>query len=159
MFKKKMLVVLLVVGMLLTMATPALTNPNGMPEQALPAFDQRILARVSAERALEHVRVLSEDIGPRPAGLPNEYLAGDYIASVFESFGYEVEFHEFAIPGSNANVNIGNITFEDGTVWETGSAAGGLSASGPVFNAGNGAAENYPADIEPGFIADRKSVV
>lgn len=152
--RRRLTVFLLVFALVLSLAAPAFANPNkGPAQQALAAFDQRIISRISAENALEHVRVLSEEIGTRPAGFPNEYLAGDYIASVLESYGYEVEFQEFPVTGGNANVNVGYITFEDGTLWETGSNGGGLTASGRVINAGNGAPSEYPEDIEPGFIA------
>lgn len=153
MFKNRPISLLLIIALLLTLASPAMTNPNGMPLQSLRAFDQKILARVSAERAMKYVEYLSKEIGTRPAGLPNEHRAAAYIANYFEGLGYSVELHEFAVTGSNANVNVGYITFGDGTLWETGAAAGGFTVSGRVISAGNGLLEDYPAGLEPGFIA------
>ena len=40
-----------------------------LPQPAQAAFDQKVVARVSAERALEHIAYLSETIGPRPGGM------------------------------------------------------------------------------------------
>lgn len=46
-----------------------LSNENGNSSHSQ---DQKIIARVNAERAIEHVRHLSEEIGTRPGGLENE---------------------------------------------------------------------------------------
>nr|WP_316047029.1 hypothetical protein [Planococcus glaciei] len=40
------------------------------------AQDQKIVKRVEAERAIEHVRYLSEEIGSRPGGLEGEKRSG-----------------------------------------------------------------------------------
>ncbi len=150
---KNILVKISVCLLLTAFSSGAALAANALPQQARAAFDQKVVARVNAERAIAHVRVLSEEIGTRLTGLTNEYLAGEYIAGVFEDLGYDVEFHDFALTGGSANVNVGYITFPDDTLWETGAAAGGLSASGPVFDAGSGLADDYPEGLEPGFIA------
>jgi Zn-dependent M28 family amino/carboxypeptidase len=43
---------------------------------------------------MEHVRVLSSEIGPRPAGSQGETRAASYIEGVFGALGYEVERQE-----------------------------------------------------------------
>jgi aminopeptidase YwaD len=55
--------------------------------------------RHESARALEHVRVLSVDIGPRVAGTPGEEAAAEYIRAQFESYGYSVEVMTFSFEG------------------------------------------------------------
>ncbi len=43
------------------------------------------------ERAMQHVRVLAKEIGPRPAGSQAERRAMDYISGLLTSWGYQVE--------------------------------------------------------------------
>lgn len=45
--------------------------------------------------ARDYIVALSEDIGPRLAGLPDDTEAGQYIASMFQSFGYSPEVQVF----------------------------------------------------------------
>jgi hypothetical protein len=54
-------------------------------------------------RALEHVRVLSEEIGPRVSGTPAEAEAAEYLAEQFRSYGYDVEVMEFTFSGDRFN--------------------------------------------------------
>ncbi|HWO95264.1 MAG TPA: M28 family metallopeptidase [Bacillus sp. (in: firmicutes)] len=90
-------------------------NSNGKSSYS---EDQKVVARVSAERAIEHICYLSKNIGTRPGGLEGEKLAADYVASVLKSYGYNVQLQEFPV----ADQYIGNITFKDGTKWEVGAA-------------------------------------
>ena len=80
-------------------ATPTPTLAP-LPQPAQAAFDQKVVARLSAERAVKHVAYLSETIGPRPAGMEGEWQGAAYIASVLESFEYEVETAAFPGFGS-----------------------------------------------------------
>jgi aminopeptidase YwaD len=50
------------------------TRPGAVRGPALTPFDHAIVSRLSAARALEHIRVLSEDIGPRIGGTASEPL-------------------------------------------------------------------------------------
>ena len=50
------------------------------------------LVQFDPKRAFEHVKVLADRIGPRIAGTVGERKAGDYIASTFAKFGYDVRF-------------------------------------------------------------------
>src|SRR5690606_20696044 len=52
-------------------------------------------ATPDAARAMEHIRHLSEGIGPRAAGSEEEREAADYIAEQLQSAGYETELEEF----------------------------------------------------------------
>ncbi|MEH6949012.1 M28 family metallopeptidase [Bacillus sp. JJ634] len=83
--------------------------------------DQKIVARVSAERALEHVKYLSQEIGPRVGGLEGEQRSASYIANTLKSYGYDVEFQYFPV----ADQFIANVSLNDETVWEMGAAPNG----------------------------------
>jgi aminopeptidase YwaD len=85
------------------------------------SHDQKVVARVDAKRAIEHVKYLSKEIGSRPSGLEGEKKAANYIANTLKSYGYDVEYQYFPV----ADQYIGNITLEDGTVWEMGAAPNG----------------------------------
>ncbi|KAB2331146.1 DUF4910 domain-containing protein [Cytobacillus depressus] len=62
------------------------------------AFDQKVIARVSAERVYEDVYYLSETIGPRVTGTEGEQRAAEFIKERLLSYGYEVKIQEFSIP-------------------------------------------------------------
>ncbi|MDN7245043.1 M20/M25/M40 family metallo-hydrolase [Planococcus shenhongbingii] len=85
------------------------------------AQDQKIVKRVEAERAIEHVRYLSEEIGSRPGGLEAEKQAADYVARTLKGYGYDVEYQYFPV----ADQYIADVSFEDGTAWEMGAAPNG----------------------------------
>ena len=42
-----------------------------LPQPAQAAFDQKVVARLSADRAVKHVAYLSETIGPRTLAVPS----------------------------------------------------------------------------------------
>lgn len=92
------------------------------------AFDQKIVKRVEAERAIEHVRYLSEEIGSRPGGLEGEKKAADYVAKTLKGYGYEVKYQYFPV----ADQYIGKAAFSDGKAWEMGAAPRGTISSAAV---------------------------
>jgi len=55
-------------------------RPGAVGKPALTTTDRMVANRVSAERALAHLKVLSEDIGPRIGGTASERAAAHYIA-------------------------------------------------------------------------------
>jgi aminopeptidase YwaD len=57
-----------------------------------------IVARVSGERAYQHVLALSQKIGPHPGGTPQDKASGDYIASQLTRDGCAVEWQAFTFP-------------------------------------------------------------
>jgi len=87
----KLISVFLAILLLVSSAVYAVTTDSAI------AFDRKVLARVDANRALEHIRYLSEVIGPRTAGSAQEKAAANYIAGVFKGYGYEVAIQEFPI--------------------------------------------------------------
>ena len=80
--------------------------------------DQKVVARADAERAIEHVRYLSEEIGPRPGGLQAEKESAEYVANILKGYGYKVEFQYFPV----ADQYIADVALADGTSWQMGAA-------------------------------------
>ncbi|MEH7343486.1 M20/M25/M40 family metallo-hydrolase [Bacillus sp. JJ1532] len=72
--------------------------PNHVVHPSEKAFDQKVIARVSAERIYEDVYYLSETIGPRVTGTEGEQRAAKFIKDRLVSYGYEVTTQEFSIP-------------------------------------------------------------
>ena len=95
---------------------------QSLPQPAQAAFDQKVVARADSERALEHIAYLSETIGPRPGGMEAEWEGADYIASVLESYGYEVHLQSFPV----SDQYIGTILLPSGEEWQMGAASRGL---------------------------------
>ncbi len=88
--KNKVLSLAMVAGLLLGSATVSNATPNDNYK------DEKIfLNRIDSSRALEHIRVLSEDIGDRVAASEDEYEAALYIQDEFRKIGYDVEIQEF----------------------------------------------------------------
>jgi aminopeptidase YwaD len=166
MTRRRLLVLLIVIAMILTFATPGLANKgNGPAKQALSAFDQRVVRNLDVDRAFEHIRYMSKDIGTRPGGLENEKLAAAYIADYFEALGLETWVQEFGV----ADQRIGNITVHGadswfgqgewgfnewhGNVWETGAGWGVFTGddekiSGYVVDCGLGDEGDFPLEVE-----------
>jgi aminopeptidase YwaD len=102
-----------------------------LPQSAQAAFDQKVVARLSADRAVKHVAHLSETIGPRLAGLEGERQGAAYIASVLESLEYEVEVQTF--PG--ADQYVGTVELTSGARWKMATAPNGR-ITGEAFVSG-----------------------
>jgi aminopeptidase YwaD len=87
------MVLVLACIMIIGAAVPAVALSN----QALPAFDRKVTERIETKNILQHIKMLSEDIGPRVMGSSEEKLAAEYIKGILESYGYELELYEFPI--------------------------------------------------------------
>ena len=79
-------------------------TPTSTPPAATATIEPSVDARAhrragaSGERALEHVRKLAVDIGPRVAGTPRtRSQARDYLSSMLESYGYDVEMQDVPV--------------------------------------------------------------
>ena len=126
--------------------SPISVSANGKSDAA---HDQKVVARVDAKRAIEHVRYLSEVIGPRPGGLEAEKQAADYVAGQLKSHGYEVEYQYFPV----ADQYLADVSFADGTSWQMGAAPNGKVSDVPVkaeviFVEGGTQATDFPADVK-----------
>ena len=70
------------------------------------------VAAPDTARILEHIRQLSEVIGPRPGGSAKEKAAADYLAQQLSSYGYDVELQDFII--SNDGDRASSLSIEVG---------------------------------------------
>ncbi|WP_240035387.1 M28 family peptidase [Neobacillus notoginsengisoli] len=124
-----------------------LAAPEASAGKSTAAHDQKVVARVDANRAIEHIRYLSEEIGPRNGGLEGERKSAAYIAGVLKSYGYDVEYQYFPV----ADQYIANVAFNDGTSWDMGAAPNGKlskdAVTGEVIfvNGGSNLAD-FPTD-------------
>jgi aminopeptidase YwaD len=125
------------------------STPTSIPSTATstveptPTVDPVGPPEVDGARAYEHVRVFTQDIGPRVAGTEGEIAARDYIERMLASFGYDVQIQEFEFDGTryrSARVDIDGESI-DGIAFH-GSGSG--SAGGTVVAAGLGAPDDFP---------------
>jgi len=72
-------------------------------------------AEFEGNRAIEHIRVLSVEIGPRVAGSPQDERTVDYVSEQFRQLGYDVEVMDFEYEGDRFRaglVTAGGAQFE-----------------------------------------------
>ncbi|MFI6095960.1 M28 family peptidase [Lentzea sp. NPDC051213] len=91
-------------GVAAVVANPAsaLAATEQRPGASLPPDldlgDFPVVARVRARKALEHLKVLSEKIGPRIGGTASEHRARDYLVRELKSLRYQVTTQPFTVP-------------------------------------------------------------
>ena len=68
-----------------------------LPQAPIAAAPAQTLPPASPAAAIQHVAVLSQQIGPRPTGSAADGRAAEYIADQFRRFGYAVERQTFPI--------------------------------------------------------------
>lgn len=136
-------------------ASAAATAPTPMPSAAAAQPQPTRTAEPSGAEALQHVRVLAGQIGPRVAGSPEERRAADYIAGLLRGYGYEVELQSFPIEmfvSRSVSVQVvapGQESLRAAAL--TGSAPG--TATAELFDAGLGQPGDFPAGGIGGRIA------
>nr|WP_255643362.1 M28 family peptidase [Actinoplanes polyasparticus] len=125
-------------------------RPGAARPPALTGHDLDVARRVSAERALAHLKVLSIGIGPRIGGTKSELLAAKYIAGVLDVLGYDVELQPFSV----ADKFLAQLSSPRGLPtdlnWQCGAsphAALDTKVRGDVLDAGLGGEADYPADV------------
>ncbi|SNY65047.1 M28 family peptidase [Paractinoplanes atraurantiacus] len=125
-------------------------RPGAVRPPALTGHDTQVARRVSAERALQHLKVLSVDMGPRIGGTRSEKIAADYIAKTLDRLGYDVALQPFPV----ADKFLAQLDSPTGLPrdlnWQAGaSALGGLDTRvrGTVVDVAAGAPENYTTDV------------
>ncbi|GAB7036592.1 M28 family metallopeptidase [Catenuloplanes niger JCM 9533] len=125
-------------------------RPGAVRPPVLTADDRSVAGQVSARRGLEHLRVLSERIGPRVSGTPAENRAADWIAGVLDSLGYDTTTQPFAAE----DIALGSLGAPGGLPadlgWQVGATESGAldtTVRGAVVDAGTGAPEGYPDDV------------
>ena len=100
------------------------------------------------DRVLEHIRVLSVEIGSRPAGSPQEMEAIAYAREQFERWGYRVDVQAFAV--SSELLRAASLVVEQPerrslpALPFLGAPAGAVS--GRLLDAGTGRQEEFPSD-------------
>jgi aminopeptidase YwaD len=141
----RVLSMILVFMMVFSISSFAAVNTN-----ASTAFDQKVLARIDSRKALEHIKYLSETIGPRVAGTAEEKEAANYISKQFEKLGYDVEVQTFEINNVVSELTVDLFTeklFMVNTA--TGSGYTDLDGiTGKLVNCGLGTSlSEFPADV------------
>lgn len=119
-----------------TAAAAGQQRPGAQFKPSLEFGDYPVIARVRSRRALEHLRVLSDKIGPRIAGTEGELRAKDYIAKVLRDLRYQVTLQPFPI----ADKFLGELTVGRDS-WQTGSSPQGaqdVQREAVVVDAGDG---------------------
>jgi len=115
------------------------------------AFDKKVLSRIDGERALENIRILSEEIGPRIAGTEEEWMAANYIKSELEKLGYPTEIQEVPINNVVSTLTLNSLENKALRV-NTATGSGYTDAQGVTANvipSGLGlSAEDFPAEVE-----------
>lgn len=137
-------------GMILVVTIVLLTSTlfTGASASASPDThrDRMITSQVSAERAIEHIRALSEKIGPRVSGLKSEKEGAKYITSQLRKYGYQVQQQSFPVNDQY----IGHIRLPGGDKWQAAASPEGRmterkSVSGDLISVGKGLADgDYP---------------
>ncbi len=125
-------------------------RPGAATLPALTGGDRLVARQVSAERALEHLRVLSVGIGPRIGGTRSEKVAADYIARTLDRLGYDVTLQPFGV----ADKFLAQLSSTRGLprdlCWQAGASANGAldtKVRARVVDVGAGAETDYPADV------------
>lgn len=132
-----------------TWAVPAWAGQRALQPPARSARDRLVTQRVSAQRAIEHLRVLTMDIGPRIGGTPSERAAADYMAGLLDRYGYATTLQPFAVGDKFLAELDSPGGLPDTLGWQVGAsphAALDVTVSGEVLDVGAGSPADYPAD-------------
>lgn len=111
------------------------------------------------ERAMAHLRHLSETIGPRPAGSDAERRAAAYIVEQLRSAGYDTEIEEFTF---ESDVDDSSVTLGDGALIRALAMRGAanLEVSGTAVHGGLGRAEDLAgADLRGKVVIFDRGIV
>jgi len=143
-------------------------RPGSLRAPTLTPADREVAGRVSARRALPHLRELSEGIGPRIGGTRSEHRAANYLAGVLDQLGYRVDRQPFPVADKFLAQLDSPAGLPDDLCWQAGAsphAALDTRAGGPVLDAGAGGPGDYPADVTGRVLlidyvaADRETLV
>jgi aminopeptidase YwaD len=138
-------------------ATPAATSTPAATATRAPTATPVDLgpAEPEVDRVLEHARVLSEDVGIRVAGSPEQQEAAQYARAQLESWGYDVELQPFSDSDPRLT-RFSKVVVEGagGAEFHAVAFAGsGLRpVSGPLVDAGTGREEEFPPDVEGALV-------
>ncbi|RIV36797.1 M28 family peptidase [Micromonospora radicis] len=124
-------------------------RPGAHRPPALTPDDRKVVAQLSSRRALEHLKVLSEDIGPRIGGTDSERRAAHYIASQLDHFGYDTTLQPFPVADKFLAQLSSPVGLPTDLNWQVGASAHAAldtSVTADVLDVGPGAAANFTAE-------------
>lgn len=140
-------------GALSSLAWPAWAADDVRPGAAraprLTSGDRQIINQLRPENAIEHLTHLTEGIGQRYSGTPQEKAAADYIAGVLDSYGYDVRLQEFTVPDRRLG-ELSGPALNSQIAWGVGSAARAVqdvTVRGTLTMAPSGQPSDLPADL------------
>lgn len=136
-------------------AAPAWAADDQRPGAArlpkLDKYDRQIVSAISSDRALRHLQVLSEEIGPRIGGTASEKAAADYLADQLRRFGYKTRLEPFPVADKFlAQISDPRNVLPNDLCWQAGAAPGGkhgVTVTGPAKDVGPATAPVWPADV------------
>lgn len=126
-FKSKIVSALLAVSLTVSLAPLGQAKADSSPDVVQ---SPSIIEQVDANRAIEHVRFLSERIGSRPGGTKPEQWASRYVGMQLQSMGYEVEYQPFAVP--DQYVGFIDSPLSSSRTWQAGAAPNSLISTEAV---------------------------
>lgn len=125
-------------------------RPGAARPPVLTGGDRLVAGRVSAERALRHLQVLSQGIGPRIGGTRSERKAADYLSGVLDRLGYDVSLQPFGVADKFLAQLESPHRLPTDLCWQAGASPHGAldtKVRGEVVDVRAGAAADYPADV------------
>lgn len=124
-------------------------RPGAARAPRLTGQDRQIINQIRPARAVDHLTLLTEEIGQRYTGTPAEHRAADYIAAQLEGYGYDVDLEWFDVP--DRRVGLLEAPELDGRwSWGVGSAAAAaqdVTVAGRVVLAPSGSVADLPAEL------------
>ena len=115
-----------------------------------------VLPVVDGQRALDAVRRLSVEIGPRVAGTDGELAARNYIQNTLEGYGYDVTLQDFAFDATAylpARIEVSPVPGRPGGTSIPAIALRGSAAGDVVGHQLRAAGIGRPEDFPPGGLA------
>ncbi len=129
-------------------------TPAPSPTTAATATSEPGPPSPQTERIVEHMRVLSQEIGSRLAGSENIDSAAEYAREQFESWGYAVELQDFSDSRPEvrifAQVHVEPESRDLHSIVFLGSEPG--SVSGKLVDVGSGLDEEFPAEAQGAIV-------
>ncbi|CAM4226496.1 aminopeptidase [Bacillus manliponensis] len=136
-FKRKVVSTLLALSLTMGLAPLGQAKADSSPGVVQSSS---IVNQVDANRAIDHVRFLSETIGPRPGGTAAEQQASQYVGTQLKAMGYEVEYQPFTV--SDQYLGFIDSPLSQSKTWQAGAAANALiskeAVTAPVIFVQNG---------------------
>jgi hypothetical protein len=126
-------------------------RPGAVRRPSLDKYDRQLVTALSSERALRHLQVLSEQIGPRIGGTASEKQAADYLADQLDRFGYRTRLEPFPV-ADKFLAQLGDVrnVLPNDVCWQAGAAPGGkldVTVQGVARDVGPATAPVWPADV------------